>query len=228
LIQDPATSSNKERNGALTSVESFASTFGPGSQRKRPRLEGGMGTFEELAAKGWEQGEEEFLKQEELEAKANGKGMVTGETEIGARDPDLEPNSFTNEDGGFSALADAVGLNEPEPFSAPVVRGRSAPSYSKGQSRRIWAELYKVIDSSDVVIHVLDVRDPLGTRCTSVEKHIREEKPHKHLVYLLNKVDLVPTWVTVSFFLWQRKRWRADWIWLETSWALNRGVGESS
>lgn len=39
------------------------------------------------------------------------------------------------------------------------------PVFSKGQSKRIWNELYKVLDSSDVVIHVLDARDPLGTRC---------------------------------------------------------------
>ena len=54
-----------------------------------------------------------------------------------------------------------------------------------------------MIDSSDVILHVLDVRDPMGTRCRNVEKHIREETPHKHLVFILNKVDLVPTWVTV-------------------------------
>ena len=69
--------------------------------------------------------------------------------------------------------------------------------FHKGQSKRIWNELYKVIDSSDVVIHVLDARDPLGTRCESVEKYIRDECPHKHLVYVLNKCDLVPTWVAV-------------------------------
>ena len=33
-----------------------------------------------------------------------------------------------------------------------------------GQSKRIWNELYKVIDSSDVLIQVLDARDPIGTR----------------------------------------------------------------
>ncbi|KAI5201346.1 nuclear/nucleolar GTP-binding protein [Aureobasidium subglaciale] len=65
--------------------------------------------------------------------------------------------------------------------------------FSKGQSKRIWNELYKVIDSSDVVIHVLDARDPLGTRCRSVEKYIREEAPHKHLLFVLNKCDLIPT-----------------------------------
>lgn len=69
--------------------------------------------------------------------------------------------------------------------------------FTKGQSKRIWNELYKVIDSSDVVIHVLDARDPLGTRCRSVEKYIREEAPHKHLLFLLNKCDLVPTNVAV-------------------------------
>jgi nuclear GTP-binding protein len=75
------------------------------------------------------------------------------------------------------------------------------PIFSKGQSKRIWNELYKVIDSSDVVIHVLDARDPEGTRCRSVEKYIQEEAPHKHLVFVLNKCDLVPTTIAVSSFL---------------------------
>lgn len=72
--------------------------------------------------------------------------------------------------------------------------------FHKGQSKRIWNELYKVIDSSDVVIHVLDARNPLGTRCESVEKYIKEECSHKHLIYVLNKCDLVPTWVAVCYF----------------------------
>ena len=40
--------------------------------------------------------------------------------------------------------------------------------FGAGQSKRIWNELYKVIDSSDVIIQVLDVRDPLGTRCAMI------------------------------------------------------------
>ncbi|TPX32394.1 hypothetical protein SeMB42_g07617 [Synchytrium endobioticum] len=68
--------------------------------------------------------------------------------------------------------------------------------FEKGQSRRIWNELYKVIDSSDVIIHVLDARDPAGTRCKNVETYVKKEAKHKHLVFVLNKCDLVPTWVT--------------------------------
>ncbi|RGP77426.1 nucleolar gtp-binding 2 [Fusarium longipes] len=73
------------------------------------------------------------------------------------------------------------------------------PVFDKGQSKRIWNELYKVIDSSDVVIHVLDARDPVGTRCLSVEKYLRDEAPHKHLIFVLNKCDLVPTSVAAGW-----------------------------
>ncbi|KAG9101610.1 GTPase required for pre-60S ribosomal subunit nuclear export and maturation [Ceratobasidium sp. 370] len=73
------------------------------------------------------------------------------------------------------------------------------PIYAKGTSRRIYGELYKVLDSSDVVIHVLDARDPLGTLCKSVTDYLRKEKAHKQVVLLLNKCDLVPTWVTARY-----------------------------
>ncbi|TFY52638.1 hypothetical protein EVG20_g10469 [Dentipellis fragilis] len=73
------------------------------------------------------------------------------------------------------------------------------PIYAKGTSRRIYGELYKVIDSSDVVLHVLDARDPLGTMCESVLEYIRKEKAHKQVVLIINKCDLVPNWVTARY-----------------------------
>ena len=96
---------------------------------------------------------------------------------------------------GTSGLEEQAGEAAPEEASLSTAK---EPIFSKGQSKRIWNELYKVIDSSDVVIHVLDARDPLGTRCRSVEKYIRDEAPHKHLIFILNKCDLVPTGVAVS------------------------------
>lgn len=67
----------------------------------------------------------------------------------------------------------------------------------QGQSKRIWSELYKVIDSSDVLVQVLDARDPEGTRCRRIEQELQQkDRRHKHMVFVLNKCDLVPTWVT--------------------------------
>lgn len=66
---------------------------------------------------------------------------------------------------------------------------------SMGQTRRVMGEVYKVIDSSDVIVEVLDARDPLGTRSRRIEEFIAKETPHKHLVFLINKCDLVPRWV---------------------------------
>ena len=68
--------------------------------------------------------------------------------------------------------------------------------FEKGLSKRIWEELYKVVDSSDVLIYVLDARNPNGTRTRSLEDHLRKNCPSKHLVFVLNKCDLVPTSVT--------------------------------
>ncbi|KAG1361255.1 putative Nuclear/nucleolar GTPase 2 [Cocos nucifera] len=63
--------------------------------------------------------------------------------------------------------------------------------FEKGQSKRIWGELYKVVDSSDVVVQVLDARDPQGTRCHHLEKHLKENCKHKHMILLLNKGSLL-------------------------------------
>lgn len=68
-----------------------------------------------------------------------------------------------------------------------------------------------------MVVEVIDARDPMGTRCRHVEEFLRKEKPHKHLVLVMNKVDLVPTWVTVRSFV------RAT-VSEEVAWRTDKGV----
>lgn len=55
-----------------------------------------------------------------------------------------------------------------------------------------YKEFKKVVEAADVVIQVLDARDPLGSRCPQVEESVLSAGPGKRLVLLLNKVDLVP------------------------------------
>lgn len=52
-------------------------------------------------------------------------------------------------------------------------------------------ELKKVIEASDIVLEVLDARDPLGCRCPQVEEAVIQSGCKK-LVLVLNKSDLVP------------------------------------
>lgn len=58
--------------------------------------------------------------------------------------------------------------------------------------KAFYRELAEVIEASDVILEVLDARDPLGTRCADIEKMVLKAGPEKHLVLLLNKIDLVP------------------------------------
>jgi len=70
--------------------------------------------------------------------------------------------------------------------------------HEAGQSKRIWEELYKVLDASDVVCCIIDARDPMGTRCYHVEQYLKNHAQYKHIVLIMNKIDLIPTTVTVS------------------------------
>jgi len=53
--------------------------------------------------------------------------------------------------------------------------------------------MHRVIDESDVIVFVLDARDPEGCRNPSVEEKVRKrEAEGKKFIFLLNKIDLVP------------------------------------
>ncbi|XP_063810416.1 nucleolar GTP-binding protein 2 [Pseudophryne corroboree] len=137
----------------ILDTETFETTFGPKSQRKRPNLS--AGDVHEL--------------------------LQNAEALAETYDQDKDRDLVTEDTGVRDEVREEI--------------------FKKGQSKRIWGELYKVIDSSDVIIQVLDARDPMGTRSPHIEAYLKKEKPWKHLLFVLNKCDLVPTWAT--------KRWVA-------------------
>jgi len=58
------------------------------------------------------------------------------------------------------------------------------------KQKKAWRVVKEVIDEADIVIEVVDARDPSGTRNKKVERLIRERG--KKLLIVLNKADLVP------------------------------------
>jgi nuclear GTP-binding protein len=59
----------------------------------------------------------------------------------------------------------------------------------------------KVVDASDIIIEVLDARDPLGCRCSQVEEAVLTSGRNKKLILLLNKIGMIHVNSIVESFL---------------------------
>ncbi|KAF4093607.1 hypothetical protein AMELA_G00004050 [Ameiurus melas] len=69
---------------------------------------------------------------------------------------------------------------------------RAAVAKSKSSNKFRCSELNKVIEASDVILEVLDSRDPMGCRCPQLEEAVLKHEGKKRLLFVLNKIDLVP------------------------------------
>lgn len=58
------------------------------------------------------------------------------------------------------------------------------------KARKAWRVVREVVDEADIVVEVVDARDPIGTRNRKLERLIQEEG--KPLLIVMNKADLVP------------------------------------
>ncbi|CAA0818867.1 GTPase LSG1-2 [Striga hermonthica] len=56
----------------------------------------------------------------------------------------------------------------------------------------IWRQLWRVLERSDLIVMVVDARDPLFYRCPDLEAYAREIDKHKRTILLVNKADLLP------------------------------------
>ena len=72
--------------------------------------------------------------------------------------------------------------------------------------RAFYRDFRKVVSEADVLLEVLDARDPLGCQCKGVEDFVARNHPNKRIVYVLNKVDLVPKDVVVQWKLYLKSR----------------------
>ncbi|RDL42257.1 p-loop containing nucleoside triphosphate hydrolase [Venustampulla echinocandica] len=77
----------------------------------------------------------------------------------------------------------------------------------KDGSRKAFDKVFKqVVDQADVVLYVLDARDPEGTRSKEVERMVMAAASGgKRLILILNKIDLVPAPVLKAWLIHLRR-----------------------
>jgi nuclear GTP-binding protein len=106
--------------------------------------------------------------------------------------------AFNAKQGGGHTINDNDDNNDED------TTNRSDGKVAAGQqSRRAYLrELKKVVDTADVLLQVLDARDPVGSRIHKTLEDVILSKADKRMVLVLNKIDLVPKevvgrWLTV-------------------------------
>ena len=68
----------------------------------------------------------------------------------------------------------------------------TSPNQVDNSRRAFYKEFKEVLEAADVILEVLDARDPLGCRVREVEEAVLATGGSKRLVLVLNKTDLVP------------------------------------
>ncbi|NXQ14001.1 GNL3 protein, partial [Peucedramus taeniatus] len=76
--------------------------------------------------------------------------------------------------------------------SSGKFKGKTKKTLNKNSKKSFCRELMKVLEASDVVLEVLDARDPMGCRCPQLEQAVTSSGGNKKLLLVLNKIDLVP------------------------------------
>ena len=79
--------------------------------------------------------------------------------------------------------------------------------HSLESSRRAFDKVFKtVLSSADILLYVLDARDPNGTRSRDIERQITAlNGGSKRLILILNKIDLVPPPVLKDWLVYLRR-----------------------
>jgi nuclear GTP-binding protein len=100
-------------------------------------------------------------------------------------------------------------------------------SVGQNSRRAFLKELRKTVEGSDVILQVLDARDPIGTTSTAVQEMV-SAKDNKKLVYVLNKSDLVPSAVLAGWLKYLRRNYPAVPFKCNTQQGQTRNLGRKS
>ena len=55
----------------------------------------------------------------------------------------------------------------------------------------MWRQMWRVIERSDLIVQIVDARNPLLFRCKDLETYVKEVDPRKRNLLLVNKADMI-------------------------------------
>ncbi|OAA61283.1 GTP-binding protein [Niveomyces insectorum RCEF 264] len=189
------------------------------AQRRRELAKANKtGTASEAAAEG---GDDDMLEDEENEEDVDGEGDGGMDVEEGGDDDDDDDDEEVDESNPMAALIASARRAAKEHGAGRRRKGAGGdddgdsmdedayddeeeddhddedennviPVSGGATSRKAYDKVFKsVVEQADVVLYVLDARDPEGTRSRDVEQAVLASSG-KRLILVLNKVDLVP------------------------------------
>jgi len=86
---------------------------------------------------------------------------------------------------------------------APASSGNAKAGEST--RRAFYRHLRTVMEQADILLCVLDARDPLSCRAPAVEALALSQSPPKRIILVLNKIDLVPASVVQQWLVYLRR-----------------------
>ena len=124
---------------------------------------------------------------------ASARARAAKYEDTGERDDMMEENNSDDNTGVHSDLS----------ISFPT----STDPLNQDLSRRAYDRIFKsVLSSADIVLYVLDARDPNATRSREIERQIiAADGGAKRLILILNKIDLVPHSVLQNWLKYLRR-----------------------
>lgn len=108
------------------------------------------------------------------------------------------------EDSDEDAMDEDLSVNGTSP---PPLTTMPSGRQTLDTSRRAYDKIFKsVLSSSDILLYVLDARDPRGTRSVDIEREIAAaDGGSKRVILLLNKIDLIPPSVLKAWLRYLRQ-----------------------
>lgn len=77
--------------------------------------------------------------------------------------------------------------------------GQGKDPKQKKEKKKFMKEFHKILEMADIIIEVLDARDPISCRCREAEKLLSGMTHEKKLIIILNKIDLVPLPIVMAW-----------------------------